>query len=167
MKLPPVYKKFRQRVKDDIIFFGNMHIELFNDSNLEFEQDNSALTAGASLKNHEQFDPLKHLIIAAGPYNEPWFINATDPNTEVYRALPTKKLNGVWTVYPVSNSLEDLALTMEYIQEVEKEMMHQPDLKMLHIIFDKIIEINKDADIECWEVWLAEGEYWVEHGKSK
>ena len=40
-----IYKQFRQKIKEDIIVFGTIQIELFRESDLEFEQENSPLPA--------------------------------------------------------------------------------------------------------------------------
>jgi len=165
MNIPDIYRQFRQRIEEDIIFFGNIQIELFRESDLEFEQENSPLPAGVRLKNHIAYNPDKHLIIAAGPYNEPWFIDSTDPNPGVMAAIPARDESGVLLTYCISNSLDDLATTIKYIQEAEKEIVHNPDKVMLQIIFDKIAEINKDVDAEFWELWLTKGEYWIKHGE--
>jgi len=165
MKIPDIYRQFRQIIEEDIIVFGDIQIELFRESDLDLEQENSPLPAGVGLKNHEPFDPDKHLIIAAGFFNEPWFIDITEPDPIVKAALPSGNEQGELRISCISNSLNDLATSLEYIQEAEKEMLHKADKDMLHIIFDRIAEINKNADTEFWEILLTKGEYWIVHGE--
>jgi len=164
MDIPEIYSKFRHRIQGDVISFGDVFFELFNESDLEFEQENSPLPAGVKLRDHEPYDPGKHLIIAAGPFNEPWFIDTADPDPQVKAALPARKDHVELTVTCISDSLEDLASTIEYLQEAEREMKHRPDKEMLDVIFSRIKEINENADTGYWDVWLAEGEKWIERG---
>ncbi len=115
--LPESYIKFKEQFPD-LIPFNGISIELFNESNIEFEQTNSAISGGVEFTNHETFNPEKHLIIAAGVINDPWFINATKPNPKIYNAVPSDE-DGVWVVNCIANSLDDLATILYTIQELD------------------------------------------------
>jgi hypothetical protein len=52
-------------------------------------QTNSGIAGGVEFTNHETFNPDKHLIIAAGVINDPWFIDTTDPNPKIYNTVPS------------------------------------------------------------------------------
>ena len=160
--LPESYIKFKERFPD-LLSFDGISIELFNESNIEFEQTNSAISGGVEFTNHETFDPNKHLVIAAGVINDPWFIDATCPNPKIYNAIPSDE-DGIWIVNCIANSFDDLATILRNIQELDKEMQHNPTKEMLDLYFDQIKQAVGDADMEYWELFYAEGEWWVEHG---
>ena len=143
--LPESYKKFKSQFPDNISF-GPMHIELFNESNIEFEQTNSAISGGVEFTNHETFNPEKHLFIAAGPLNDPWFIDVTDPAPKIYKTLPSRE-DGIWNVNCIANSFDDLATILCNLQELEKEMQHSPTREMLDLYFDQIRKTVSDADM--------------------
>jgi hypothetical protein len=160
--LPESYLKFKEQFPDSLPFDG-ISVELFNESNIVFEQTNSAIAGGVEFTNHETFNPDKHLIIAAGIINDPWFIDATDPNSKIYKTLPSGE-DGIWNVSCIANSLVDLSTILRNILELEKEMQHNPTRDMLDLYFDQIREAVCHADMEYWELFYAEGEWWVEHG---
>ena len=112
--LPESYKKFKEQFPD-LLPFDGISIELFNESNIDFEQTNSAIFGGVEFTNYETFNPDKHLIIAAGVINEPWFIDATDSNSKIYKALPSGE-DGYWNVSCIANSFENLATILCNIQ---------------------------------------------------
>ena len=160
--LPESYLKFKAQFPN-LLPFDGISIELFNESNIEFEQTNSAISGGVEFTNHESFISDKHLIIAAGVINDPWFIDATDPNPNIHNTVPSGK-DGIWVVNCIANSLDNLATILLNIQELEKEMQHNPTREMLDLYFDQIKNAVGDADMEYWELFYAEGEWWVEHG---
>lgn len=156
------YLKFKSQFPDLVPFDGTS-IELFGESNIEFEQTNSAIAGGVEFTNHETFKPEKHLFIGAGMLNDPWFIDATDPNPKVYKALPTGE-DGIWEVDCIANSLIDLATILRNLQELDKELRHNPTQEMLDLYFDQIRKAVGDADMGYWEMFYAEGEWWVQQG---
>lgn len=161
--LPESYIKFKSQFPDNISF-GPMHIELFNESNIEVEQTNSAISGGVEFTNHETFNPEKHLFIAAGPLNDPWFIDTTNPNPQVIETVPTGE-DGIWTTCCIANSLNALATILRNLQELEKEMQLSPTQEMLDLYFDQIRNAVGDADVGYWELWYGEGEWWVKNGE--
>ena len=160
--LPESYRKFKEQFPDLLPFDGTS-ISLFNESNIDFEQTNSAISGGVEFTNHESFDPDKHLIIAAGMLDEPWFIDTTDSNPKVYKALPSRQ-DGIWNVDCIANSLYDLATILRNLQELDKELHINPTQEMLDLYWEQIKRAIGDADLEYWEMFYAEGEWWVEHG---
>jgi hypothetical protein len=127
------------------------------------EQNNSAIAGGVEFTNHETFNSDKHLTIAAGVINDPWFIDTTDSNPKIYNTVPSGE-DGHWNVSCIANSFDDLATIMRNIQELEKEMQHSPTREILDLYFAQIRISVGDADMEYWELWYAEGEWWVEYG---
>ena len=133
----------------------------FPESNIEIEQTNSAITGRVEFTNHESFNPDTHLIIAAEVINDPWFIDASYP--KIYIAVPSGE-DGIWIVKCTADSFNDLATILRNIQELEKELQHNPTEEMLDLYFDQIRNAVGDADMEYWELLYAEGEWWIKHG---
>ncbi len=155
--LPESYRKFKEQFPD-LLPFNGISIELFNESNIEFEQTNSAIAGGVEFTNHETFIPDKYLIIAAGVINDPWFTDATDLNPKIYNTVPSGE-DGIWIVNCIANSLDDLAIILCNIQELEKEMQLNPTKEMLDLYFEQIRKAVGDADMEYWELFYAEIEW--------
>ena len=160
--LPESYLKFKEQFPD-LLPFNGISISLFNESNIEFEQTNSAISGGVEFTNHESFNPDKHLIFAAGMLDEPWFIDTTDANPKVYKTLPSG-IDGLWNVSCIANSLDDLTTILRNLQELDKELHHSPTREMLDLYWEQIRKAIGDADLEYWELYYGEGEWWVEHG---
>ncbi len=115
--LPESYIKFKEQFPD-LLSFDGISIELFNESSIEFEQTNSAISGGVEFTNHETFIPDKHLIIAAGVLNEPWYIDATDPNPKINNTVPSGE-DGIWIVNRIANSFDDLGTILRNIQDLD------------------------------------------------
>ena len=111
------YLKFKEQFPDLLLFDG-ISIELFNESNIEFEQTNSAISGGVEFINHESFKPYKHLIIAAGVINDPWFVDIIEPNPKIYNTVPSGE-DGIWSVSCIANSFDNLTTILRNIQELE------------------------------------------------
>lgn len=160
--IPEYYWKFKSQFPDLIPLFDTS-IELFGESNIEFEQTNSAIAREVEFTNHERFNPEKHLFIGAGIINEPWFIDTTDHNPKIYICVPGSE-DGIWKASCIANSLEDLATILQNLIELDKELRINPTWEMLRLYWVNIQEAVGDADLEYWELYYAEGEWWVKHG---
>ncbi len=56
--LPESYRTFKEKFPD-LLPFDGISIEMFNESNIEFEQTNSAISGEVEFTNHETFIPEK------------------------------------------------------------------------------------------------------------
>ncbi len=154
MKLPNIYQEFRSELKKDIYSLGGMSIEVFNESNIESEQINLAIGDGdVEFSNIKKWKP-SYLIIAAGEFNEPHFVDTDEVNPKVYLVLPH---NGIWGRSCICNSLIDYRKTLIHIDKLEMALLKDPDNHdIIEQTFKEIRVINKNTDLEYWEVWYAE-----------
>ena len=102
--------------------------------------------------------------MATFPWRMPVSAGAPQASNKTGMTTTTNSSRCFILLFLGKNSLDDLATILRNLQELDKELYINPTQEMLDLYWNNIKIAVGDADLEYWELFYAEGEWWVEHG---